>query len=131
MTRPYYDDGTVQLYLGDCREVLTLFDVEPVAPTSERELTAGGWGVEVNEVKIFTYTGTTDPDRWILYRKRFDGTGRITVLSGLALAGELVHVAAGDRVDADELYDMFLDWGIHKSALKVSRIPARPLGGDQ
>ena len=98
----------------------TLFEVPPTGPATPAPV----WGVEVNEIKILTYTGTTDDarTRWILWRSRMDRTDRVTVLEGMSIAGEQIHVACDNRDDAEQAKAMFIDWGIHPSALKVARL---------
>lgn len=85
---------------------------------------ASAWGVEANEIKILAYTGTTDDarHRWILWRSHMNRIARITILCGLSPAGEQIHIACGDREDAEQVMAMFIAWGIHKSAFKVARL---------
>jgi hypothetical protein len=89
------------------------------------------WGVEVNEIKILTYGGISEDAvrRWILWRSRMDRTNRITVLNGLSIAGELIHVACDDRDDARQIAEMLQGWGVHKSALNVKRLANEPGAG--
>lgn len=44
---PYYDDGTITLYLGDCRDVLPALDIQPTACVTDPPYgeTANGWDV--------------------------------------------------------------------------------------
>lgn len=84
-------------------------------------MTEGIWGVEVNEIKVHTYSGS-DPERWIRWRARFEPMGRITIL-GITIPGDIVHVACTSREDAHELMASWADQRlIHKSAMKVRRI---------
>lgn len=98
---------------------LPLFTPKPPRPKKAPP----SWGVEANEIRILTYTGTSADavNRWILWRSRMDRTGRITVLNGMSVAGEQIHIACDDRDDAEQAMAMFISWGIHKSALKLAR----------
>jgi hypothetical protein len=104
---------------------LTLFEIAP--PPEPPELTAGGWGVEISEIKVFTYSGS-DPEWWAMWRGRMEPIGRITIICS-TIPGDVVHVACGSRDDAISLRDAFVEQRrIHKSAIRISQIPTRPLG---
>lgn len=47
MIEPYFDDGTVRLYLGDCREILPQLDEQPVACVADPPYgeTANEWDI--------------------------------------------------------------------------------------
>lgn len=84
------------------------------------------WGVEVNEIKLLTYGGTSDDarTRWILWRSRMDRTTRIAVRPGMNPVGEVIHAECDDKGDADATRDMFIGWGIHPGIVAVKRRPA-------
>lgn len=72
--------------------------------------------VEVNECKVFA---TASGARWWeMFRIRFKDTDRITDVK-VSLGGNLCHVAAGSREDADWLVDSMAAQGLPASALRV------------
>jgi hypothetical protein len=87
--------------------------------SGEPKVSADGWGVEVNECAINAVH--TAAEWWAIFRIRFEPTGRITTLV-VSLGGDRVHVACDGRTHADELMAMFIERGIHKSALKVKQL---------
>ncbi|MBO3751573.1 hypothetical protein J5X84_36335 [Streptosporangiaceae bacterium NEAU-GS5] len=79
------------------------------------------WGVEVNEVKVFTYGGS-DSDRWIHSRARFEPLGRVITLKAGFPADE-VFVACEGREDAADLAAFWHESGmVHKRASKVRQL---------
>lgn len=76
--------------------------------------------VEVNE-------GVVDATRrgaewWLLYRRRFNGTGRIRETKPGCIVGGLAEVACGNRSDADWLADHMVDvGGLPQSAVRVKQ----------
>ena len=77
-----------------------------------------GFVVEVNECKVLaTRSGA---EWWIAFRKRFDDI-RITDVA-VTLGGNVCHVAADSREDADWLVDCMAANGMPASALNVKRV---------
>ncbi len=76
-----------------------------------------GYLIEVNEAKVFATTQGTE--WWAAFRQRFDAT-RITDVT-VSLGGNLCHVVADSRGDADWLAEHMVDMGMPESAVRVRR----------
>jgi hypothetical protein len=78
--------------------------------------------VEVNECAVFaTASGAA---WWVMYRNRFEGTGRIVTLVA-SLGGERVAVACDSDDDAHWLERHMREQGLPASALTVRRTTRR------
>ncbi|MFC9973589.1 DNA-methyltransferase [Spirillospora sp. NPDC127200] len=117
MTAPYFDDGTVQLWLGDCREVLPTLPVAPDACVTDPPYgeTANTWDIWPDGwTKTVADTLPTSASLWCFGSARMF-LDHVTDFTGWKFAQEALWVkrngsGPGDRARLTKIHEWAYHW---------------------